>query len=77
MRVTSLGRREWDDCIVPCTDPRGRPYYWIGGSDFTFDPIPGTDTVATDAGYVSVTPLTADPTAREAMPALRAWGLER
>ncbi len=77
VRVTSLGRREWDDCIVPCTDPRGRPYYWIGGSDFTFDPIPGTDTVATDAGYVSVTPLTADPTAREAMPALRAWGLER
>ena len=77
VRVTSLGRREWDDCIVPCTDPRGRPYYWIGGSDYSFEPIPGTDTVAIDQGYVSVTPLTADPTAREAMPALRDWGIER
>ena len=77
VRLTGLGRREWDDCIVPCTDPRGRPYYWIGGSDYTFDEIPGTDTTALAEGFVSVTPLTADPTAREAMPAFRAWGIER
>ena len=77
VRMTRLGRREWDDCIVPCTDPRGRPYYWIGGSGYTFDEIPGTDTTALADGFVSVTPLKADPTAEEAIPAFRAWGIER
>lgn len=77
VRLTRLGRRHWDDCIVPCTDPRGRPYYWIGGSDYTFDPIPDADTTAIDKGWVSVTPLTADATASDAIPMLRGWALER
>ena len=43
------------------TDPRGRPYYWIGGD---VGPVyarrPGTDAEAALSGWISVTPLRMD-----------------
>ncbi len=32
VRATCLARRTYKDSIVQREDPRGRPYYWVGGS---------------------------------------------
>lgn len=77
VRVTTLGSRWYDDCIVPAKDPRGKPYFWIGGSGYRFDDIPGSDCNALTDGYISVTPLSADPTATGELQRLRDWGVER
>jgi len=77
VRVAKLGMRHYDDCIVEAKDPRGKPYFWIGGSGFRFEDIPGSDCNAVDEGYITVTPLQADPTHNPSMDLLRTWGLER
>ena len=76
LQVTFLGHRFYEDTIVSAKDPRGKPYYWIGGSGYQFTEIPGSDCSAVGAGYVAVTPLQGDPTDRSAMDRLRSWGIE-
>ena len=77
LQVTRLGKRYYEDSIVQCTDPRGKPYFWIGGSGYSFDDIPGTDCVAVHQGYASITALHTDPTDEKACEMLRSWGLEQ
>ncbi len=60
VRATRLGRRVYDTGLVERTDPRGRPYYWIGGSNIHHEPAPGSDTEAYDEGVVGITPLSLD-----------------
>lgn len=60
--ITRQGRRRYGDAIVEKVDPRGKKYYWIGGSDLGFVAEEGTDFVAVDSGYISVTPLHLDLT---------------
>ena len=62
MRVTRQGLRVYRDLLVRREDPRGRPYYWIGGEAPTGVPEPGTDFGALADGFVSVTPLHLDLT---------------
>lgn len=40
--ITKLGERMYTPIIHKRTDPRGKPYYWIGGESFDNDPK-GTD----------------------------------
>ncbi len=40
--ITKLGERMYTPIIHKRTDPRGKPYYWIGGESFENDPE-GTD----------------------------------
>jgi 5'-nucleotidase len=61
-RLTQLGSRVYHDIIVRKQDPRGRDYYWIGGSDATWQPSPDSDFEAVEDGHVSVTPLLLDLT---------------
>lgn len=61
-RWTRLGRRNYEDDVAERLDPRGRPYYWVGGGATGHDDIPGSDCVAIDEGLVSVTPLHLDLT---------------
>ncbi len=78
VRPTTLGHRLYDDRIVEKADPRGRPYYWIGGAaDFLHRDLPGSDCNAVAEGYISVTPLHADPTWSDGLAMLRAWGIEK
>ena len=51
-------------------DPRGRPYYWIGGEAPTAVPDAGTDFGALASGYVSITPLNLDLTDYQALDGL-------
>ncbi len=71
--VTSLGRRSYRDVIVEKVDPRGRPYYWIGGqvSEWSGDDL--CDFAAIERGNVSVTPLHLDMTARKRLDEITSW----
>jgi 5'-nucleotidase len=71
--VTRQGLRVYRDALDARRDPRGRPYYWIGGDFPTGVPEEGTDYGAIEAGYVSITPLQLDLTAREALEVIRKW----
>jgi 5'-nucleotidase len=71
--VTRQGLRLYRDELDRRLDPRGRPYYWIGGQAPTGVDEPGTDFGALRAGCVSVTPLQLDLTAREAMDTIKKW----
>jgi 5'-nucleotidase len=71
--ITRQGLRVYRDALDARIDPRGRPYYWIGGEYPTGVDEAGTDFGALVAGYVSITPLQLDLTAREALDVLKKW----
>jgi len=71
--ITRQGLRVYRDALDRRIDPRGKPYYWIGGEAPTGVDEPGTDFGSLRAGYVSITPLQLDLTAREALEPLKKW----
>jgi 5'-nucleotidase len=73
LRITRQGLRVYRDQLDRRADPRGVPYYWIGGEAPTGVPEEGTDFGALSQGFVSITPLQMDMTAYKALPYLRAW----
>jgi 5'-nucleotidase len=72
-RITRQGLRVYHSRLDERVDPRGRPYYWIGGDAPTGVPESGTDVGALADGYVSVTPLQLDLTAYRAISDLNTW----
>jgi len=60
--VSRQGLRVYRDRLDRRYDPRGKPYYWIGGDAPTAVPDEGTDFGALEEGYVSITPLQLDLT---------------
>jgi 5'-nucleotidase len=74
LRITRQGLRVYRDRLDRRMDPRGRPYYWIGGDAPTGIPEEGTDVGALSEGYVSINPLQLDLTMYSAIPALGDWG---
>ncbi len=71
--ITRQGLRVYRDELDSRLDPRGRPYYWIGGEAPTGIPEEGTDFGAMKEGYVSITPLQLDLTNYKAMDVLKKW----
>lgn len=69
--ITRQGLRIYRDELVKRLDPRGRPYYWIGGEAPTGKHEDGTDYGALKDGFVSITPLQLDLTDYPAMQPLR------
>jgi len=69
--VTRQGLRVYRDRLDKRLDPRGRPYYWIGGDAPTAIPDEGTDFGALEQGYVSITPLQLDLTDFHSLSELR------
>jgi 5'-nucleotidase len=76
IQITRLGRRVYRDVLIRRLDPRGRPYYWIGGDPPAGDPDDGTDMGAVARGYVSVTPLNLDMTDSQLLNRLSSWDLD-
>jgi 5'/3'-nucleotidase len=75
--VTRLGKHSYGMEVVEKTDPRGRKYYWIGGSEYQHEDIPGSDcNVVLRERRVSVTPLHFDLTDRLAAREVGAWELD-
>jgi 5'-nucleotidase len=71
--ITRQGLRLYRDALDQRIDPRGKPYYWIGGEAPTGVDEPGTDFGALTSGYVSITPLQLDLTNYKAMDVLKEW----
>ena len=73
-RFTFLGKHSYGTGVVEARDPRGKSYFWIGGSDYQHEDIPGSDcnTVYTDR-MISITPLHLNLTDADRMRALSGW----
>ncbi|MDL1910703.1 5'/3'-nucleotidase SurE [Chloroflexi bacterium CFX6] len=71
--VTRQGLRVYRDALDARIDPRGKPYFWIGGEAPTGVFEDGTDFGALEDGYVSITPLQLDLTSYRALDVLRKW----
>jgi len=68
--VAGQGKRKIGDELVERIDPRGQPYYWIGGQRLEDPGIEGTDLAAVYQGKVAVTPLGTDFTHRATLAAM-------
>ncbi len=77
VRITRLGNRVYEDRLIEREDPKKNKYYWIDGSLVHDVPDEGTDVAAVKEGFISITPLQKDITARDYLPRLREWGFER
>jgi 5'/3'-nucleotidase len=69
--VARQGRHKIGDQLMERTDPRGRPYYWIGPLRETGDGVPGTDITEITNGRITLTPILLDLTNAPAVKALR------
>ena len=69
--VTRQGRHKIGDQLMERTDPRGRPYYWIGPLRDKDPGLPGTDLAAITEGKIALTPILLDLTNNEALAPLR------
>lgn len=76
-QVTRLGKHTYGFDVVENVDPRGRKYYWIGGSDYAHDDIPGSDCNAVHKDRrISITPLHLDLTHQAQLAEVAAWDIE-
>jgi 5'-nucleotidase len=75
LRVTRLGTRRYTDEVIEKEDPRGKKYYWIGGSEPQWDGDETTDFATVHSGGVSVTPLCLATTDEASFARLTAWDL--
>ena len=73
--VTKMGKRHYGDAVIENVDPRGRKYYWIGGTELDAENIPGSDCNAVLERKISVTPLHLDLTNHDAIARLAGWKL--
>lgn len=76
VQLTRMGQRVYNDELVARLDPRGKPYYWIGGEEPTAEPDEGTDFWTLANGFISVTPLHLDLTAYKEMDCVQSWALQ-
>ncbi|MFU8771843.1 MAG: 5'/3'-nucleotidase SurE [Anaerolineales bacterium] len=75
--ITRQGLRLYRDQLIERHDPRGQPYYWIGGEKPTGLPEDGNDFGALREGYVSITPLHLDLTAYSIINEMKKWSWGR
>lgn len=73
VKITKLGNRVYRDAVIQKTDPRGKPYYWIGGEVPDWEEDEQSDFHAVAQGYVSVTPIHLDLTDFRAVVDMGAW----
>ena len=73
LRVSRQGLRIYHDVLVAREDPRGRPYYWIGGEAPSGVAESGTDFGDLAEGYISITPIQLDLTAYVLIDEIKGW----
>lgn len=73
VEITSLGVRPYNDYFEKRVDPRGKTYYWLGGSPMEEDELPGTDVYAVRNNLISITPVTIHMTNDKMLGELKEW----
>ena len=73
IEVTRLGRRVYQDQLLERVDPRGIPYFWIGGPPPSGQAIVGTDFHAVVNRRIAITPIHLDLTGRSLLRRLKTW----
>ena len=73
-RITRLGKRVYENVLLERRDPRGRPYFWIGGSP-AWEPDERSDHAAVRDGWISVTPLHLELTQKQRVEEMGTWDL--
>ena len=61
--VAPMGDRAYEALVREDRDPRGKPYYWIGGPPILSNEESHTDCSLVPRGYATLTPLRTDVTA--------------
>jgi len=74
-RITSQGKRHFEEIVSEKEDPRGVKYYWVAGTRVIPEQDPASDLLAVEQGYVSITPLRFELTAEDLLGKLK--GLEQ
>lgn len=72
-KLTRLGRRVFSDSLTPMKDPWGREIFWIGGGSVAWSGTEDSDFRAVKDGFISVTPLHLDLTARDRIDDAERW----
>lgn len=75
-KITELGIRTYGNDAHVHRNPRGEEYYWLGLHPLAWNERDNNETSdfeATKNGYVSITPITLDFTARNRLRALEDW----
>jgi 5'-nucleotidase len=75
VEITKLGVIQYENAFERRQDPRGRTYYWMGGSLVDAGNEEGTDVVAIKKKKISVTPIHFDLTNYAIMHLLEEWNL--
>lgn len=57
VKFTALGRRLKDDKIIKSVDPRGRPYYWLGGGFGPIEERENSDMLELQRGFATLSVL--------------------
>lgn len=73
--ITKLGVRQYENLFEGRKDPRGRMYYWLGGSVVDNANDADSDVVAIKMSKISVTPIQFDLTNYNAMKLVESWDL--
>ncbi len=73
IRVAAQGWRHYEPSVDVRHDPRGKAYYWLGGAHSRFEDLPDTDGPLVERGWATLTPLRADLTHYDLLPALQRW----
>lgn len=74
IHMTRMGHRRYPTGeLIERQDPRGTPYYWLGGEAPVDQLDDGTDVGAVANGFVSVTPVTLDMTDYTFLAELSHW----
>ena len=71
--VTKVGQRNYGGKFSKQKDPRGGDYYWIGGDQYKFLDIKGSDCNAIMANKISVSPIQVDMTSHQYIKTIQNW----
>jgi len=74
IKVTHTGNRHYQDFVKEQKDPRGRSFYWIGGTaEPLWKNVEGSDFKALNEGYISITPISPNFTVDSSLAKISKW----
>jgi len=76
MKAARMGRSRFVEKFSTHLDPRGNKYYWLDGELDLLDDSADTDVRVVQDGYVALTPIHIDLTAKYAMEQVETWNEE-